>query len=72
MFAVVVGLFDDDLEPMRSQRVPLDARWGEADDMIRLLADYQGQLETLGLTGLGLAPSRHPSGRRKSAGLGKL
>ncbi|RLS31072.1 MAG: hypothetical protein DWH79_09485 [Planctomycetota bacterium] len=64
MFAVVVGLFDDDLEPMRSQRVPLDARWGEADDMIRLLADYQGQLETLGLTGLGLAPSRHPSGRR--------
>ena len=64
MFAVVIGLFDDPAEPIRSQRVPLDARWGEADDMIRLLASYQSQLESLGLTGLGLTPGRHPTGRR--------
>jgi hypothetical protein len=64
MFAVVVGLFDDPENPMRWQRVPLDARWGEAEDMIRLLGEYQSQLETLGLAGLGLAPARHPSGRR--------
>ena len=64
MFAVAVGFFDDPRQPVRSQRVPLDARWGEAEDMIDLLATYQSQLESLGLTGLGLASVRHPSGRR--------
>ena len=64
MFAVALGFFDDPGKPMRSQRVPLDARWGEAEDMIRLLATYQGQLESLGLNGLGMAAVRHPSGRR--------
>ncbi len=64
MFAVVVGFFEDSAQPVRAQRVPLDARWGEADDMIALLATYQQKLETLGLVGLGLVPIRHPSGRR--------
>lgn len=64
MFAVAVGLFDDPARPMRSQRVPLDARWGEAEDMIKLLATYQSQLESLGLGGLGIGAVRHPSGRR--------
>ena len=64
MYAVVVAFFDDPATPMRSQRVPLDARWGESKDMIRLLAGYQGQLESLGLNGLGLSAVRHPSGRR--------
>ncbi len=64
MFAVAVGFFDDPTTPLRSQRVPLDARWGEADDMIDLLATYQQKLETMGLEGLGLVPIRHPSGRR--------
>ena len=64
MFAVAIGLFADPQVPLRSQRVPLDARWGESPDMIRLLATYQRQLESLGLTGLGLVPIRHPSGRR--------
>jgi|LakMenEpi03Aug12_release.lakeMendotaPanAssembly.Ray.scaffolds.fasta_scaffold30165_1 hypothetical protein len=64
MFAVAIGLFADNKAALRSQRVPLDARWGESPDMIRLLGTYQRQLESLGLTGLGLAPIRHPSGRR--------
>ena len=64
MYAVAVAFFDDPTKPMRSQRVPLDARWGEAEDMIKLLATYQSQLESLGLNGLGLATVRHPSGRR--------
>ena len=64
MFAVAIGLFADEKIPLRSQRVPLDARWGESSDMIRLLATYQQQLESLGLTGLGVVPIRHPSGRR--------
>ena len=29
--------------PVRSQRVPLDARWGESQDMIELLGTYQQQ-----------------------------
>jgi hypothetical protein len=64
MFAVVIGLFDDPQTPVRFQRVPLDARWGESPDMIAVLATYQGKLETLGLKGLGITSIRHPSGRR--------
>jgi hypothetical protein len=64
MFSVVIGFFADAERPVRTQRVPLDARWGEADDMIRLLGVYQQQLESLGLTGLGVTPQRHPTGRR--------
>jgi hypothetical protein len=64
MFAVAIGFFADPKRPVRAQRVPLDARWGESDDMIALLATYQTKLETLGFDGLGLVPIRHPSGRR--------
>jgi hypothetical protein len=64
MFAVAVGFFADKAKPVRSQRLPLDARWGESKDMIDLLAAYQGKLETLGFDGLGLVPIRHPTGRR--------
>lgn len=64
MYAVAVGLFPGAPVALRTQRVPLDARWGESEEMIRLLGDYQAQLERLGLDGLGMAPVRHPSGRR--------
>ena len=64
MYAVAVGFSADPATPIRSQRVPLDARWGEADDMIAILATYQQKLETLGLDGLGIVPIRHPTGRR--------
>ena len=64
MFAVAIGLFPEGTPVVRSQRVPLDARWGEAADMIKLLGAYQNKLETLGLSGLGIVPIRHPSGRR--------
>ncbi|MEI6504690.1 MAG: multiheme c-type cytochrome [Planctomycetota bacterium] len=64
MFAVVIGFFSGKASPVRGQRVPLDARWGESKDMIDLLGTYQQKLETLGLEGLGLVPIRHPSGRR--------
>jgi len=64
MFAVAIGFFPDKEKPVRTQRVPLDARWGESKDMIDLLGTYQQKLETLGLEGLGLVPIRHPSGRR--------
>ncbi|MFM7035973.1 MAG: multiheme c-type cytochrome [Planctomycetia bacterium] len=63
MFAVAIG-FQDRGADSRSQRVPLDGRWGESPDMMKILAAYQGQLESLGLAGLGITPTRHPSGRR--------
>jgi hypothetical protein len=63
MFAVAIGFFADP-PTFRSQRVAFDARWGESPDMMKLLAAYQGQLESLGFAGLGLVPIRHPSGRR--------
>ena len=64
MYAVAVGFSADPATPIRSQRVPLDARWGEADDMIAILATYQQKLEMLGLDGLGIVPIMHPTGRR--------
>ena len=64
MFAVTIGFFDAPDSSIKSQRVPLDARWGEAEDMIDLLATYQRELESLGLNGLGLSPVRHQTGRR--------
>jgi len=63
MYAVAIGLFPGESVPLRTQRVPLDARWGESEDMIRLLGEYQAQLERLGLDGLALSPLRHPTGR---------
>jgi len=64
MFAVAIGFFPGGTPAVRTQRVPLDARWGEAEDMIKLLGAYQNKLETLGLAGLGIVPIRHPTGRR--------
>jgi hypothetical protein len=63
MFAVVVG-FCGDGKQVRTQRLPLDARWGESPDMIALLGTYQDKLESLGFQGLNLVPIRHPTGRR--------
>ncbi len=58
----VVGLFDDPQQPVRFERVALDAHWGESKDMKRVMADYQEQLKTLGLAGLGVTAEKHPSG----------
>jgi hypothetical protein len=62
MHTVVVGLFDDAAQPLRYQRVPLDDRFADSPDMLKLLASYQAQLEALGLEGLGLRPVSHPRG----------
>ncbi|MGE0758507.1 MAG: multiheme c-type cytochrome [Pirellulaceae bacterium] len=64
MFVGVLGFFDDSQTPWRYQRVPLDARFADSPDMLKLLASYQQQLESLGLDGLGVSPLPHPSGNR--------
>jgi hypothetical protein len=63
MYACVVGLFDDRARPLRYQRVPLDARFPDSDEMLQLLAAYQDQLKEAGFEGLGIRPQPHPSGR---------
>ncbi len=60
--AMYVGVIGLDGETMRYQRVPLDARFPDAEPMMRLLADYQNTLKLKGLAGLGVRPVAHPSG----------
>lgn len=62
MYVGVVGIFNDPNDPIRYQRVALDAQFKDSDEMLKLLAAYQQQLETLGLNGLGIRPQPHPSG----------
>jgi hypothetical protein len=64
MYVVVVGLYKNGPVPFRYQRVPLDARFEDAPEIYQMHVDYQHRLETLGLEGLGLKPSPHPSGRK--------
>jgi hypothetical protein len=61
MFVGVVGVFGEG-QPLRYQRVPLDASFADSPPMMALLASYQGQLEELGLEGLGVRPLPHPNG----------
>lgn len=63
MYVVVVGLYKDGNPPFRYQRVPLDHRFADAPEIKQMHVAYQEQLKTLGWSGLGLKPTRHPSGR---------
>ncbi len=60
MYVGLVGLYAD--KPFRYARVPLTHEYEDAPEMRRLMANYQQQLESLGLEGLGLRPIAHPSG----------
>ncbi|MDX1964879.1 MAG: multiheme c-type cytochrome [Pirellulales bacterium] len=64
MFVVALGLYDNPQQPVRYQRVPLDARFGDSPAITQIFTTYQEQLRDLGLKGLGLEKSPpHPSGR---------
>jgi hypothetical protein len=62
MYVSVVGLYKEGETPFRFQRVPLDSRFADAPEIQKMHVDYQRRLETLGLAGLGLKASAHPSG----------
>jgi hypothetical protein len=64
MYVTVVGLYKNGSPSFRYQRVPLDARFADAPEIDQMHIDYQHRLETLGLAGLGLKPTLHPSGRK--------
>jgi hypothetical protein len=63
MHVTAVGLFDDPKNPIKYQRVPLDARFSDSHDGLQLLKDYQEELKRIGLSGLGLEPRPYPGGR---------
>jgi len=45
----------------RYQKVPLDHRYADSPDMQQMLVDYQQELKTFGMDGLGVKPQLHPS-----------
>ncbi len=63
MYCVVLGLYDDEKEPVRYQRVALDSRFPSSPRMKQLMATYQEQLQDLGWSGLDLRFVAHPSTR---------
>jgi hypothetical protein len=60
MYAVVVGFYDDPKQPLRFQRVALDARYPDTAEMKQLMVTYQDQLQQLGWDGLGIRGVPHP------------
>jgi hypothetical protein len=60
MNVIVRGFYDDPKPSFRPQRVPLDSRFDSAPSMKLLMANYQTQLRTEGLEGLGIRPVTHP------------
>ena len=64
MYVGTIGFFADSNKPIRYQRVPLDDRFEDSDDLKTLFIDYQKQLEALRLDGLSIQQVKHPSGRR--------
>jgi hypothetical protein len=63
-YVVVVGFYKNGTPPFRYQRVPLDHRFADAPEIQQMQVAYQKELEQMGLEGLGLKPSAHPTGRR--------
>lgn len=62
MYVGAIGVFDDDKQPLRYERVALDASLEDSADMLELLKSYQIALREMGLDKLGAKPIRHPSG----------
>lgn len=59
-YVIALGVYDDPQQPLRYQRVPLDHRFEDSAEMQELLVEYQKELETTTLAGLGLTGIRHP------------
>jgi hypothetical protein len=69
MYAGVVGIFMDPKQPVRYERVPLDARFEDSREMLDRFVAYQNDLKEHGFAQLGVKPVRHPYDRdRKYVG----
>jgi len=54
MYVGVLGFFDDEKKPFRYQRLAIDHRFKDSEDMKAMLAAYQDQLQTEGFKRLGI------------------
>lgn len=61
MYAGVVGVYDG-APSIRYQRVPLDDRFEDSPEMLKILASYQAELKERGLKQLGAVEVPHYSG----------
>lgn len=62
MHVGVIGLYPGESPAIKYQRVPLDDRFVDSDEIKSIFKEYQNELETLGLSGLEIRPVSHPSG----------
>lgn len=60
MYVGLIGLYDD--QPFKYAKVGLTSDFEDARPMLDLMASYQNQLKQLGLEGLGVEASAHPTG----------
>lgn len=64
MYAGLVGLYENEAEPLRYQRISLSSQFTDSPRMMDLFAEYQKALKNKGFGGLGLKPLSHPTGRQ--------
>jgi hypothetical protein len=64
MYGGIVGLFDDPDNPIRYQKLAISSQFEDSKRMLTLFAEYQDRLKEMGLSGLGLTPAIHPTGRQ--------
>lgn len=67
MYVGVVGIYPDQKQPLRYERIPLDKRFKDSPEMLQSLKNYQEQLQTLyerDWTRLVTKPVDHPTGRK--------
>lgn len=57
---VTLGIYRDEENPVRYQRVALDSRFQASKKFVNLMALYQDELEHAGLKGLGIRPLPNP------------
>ncbi|TWT33535.1 hypothetical protein KOR34_33670 [Posidoniimonas corsicana] len=62
MYAVAIGLYKDPNAAARYQSVPMDHRFEDSDQMQQMLVEYQDELKTMTLKGLGIRAVAHPRG----------
>jgi hypothetical protein len=62
MYAGVIGIYADRNKPVRYQKVTLDHRFSDTEEMKESFKRYQNLLERQGLTKLISKPAPHPSG----------
>ena len=57
---ITLGIYRDNRQPVRYQRVALDSRYKPSQKFVNLMALYQDQLTYVGLEGLGIRSLRNP------------